>query len=131
MAQTAGALRLSALRIFVDDLAAARTFYERVLGLPLAWADDEAFGFDAGIMLIVERVPADADEDDRALVGRFVGCSFAVDDIDARCAELSGQGVRLHGPPAQQAWGGRLAHLDDPAGNVLTLVQYDADGAAQ
>ncbi len=119
---------LSALRIFVDDLAGARDFYEDTLGLPLVWTAEGALGFDVGVSLIVESVPADADDDDRALVGRFVGCSFAVDDIDAHYTELAGRGVTFHGPPAHQQWGGHLAHFDDPAGNVLTLVQYPRDG---
>ena len=61
--------------------------YRDVLGLREKWSyAPVAVGFDLGADLIVEAVAPDADDDDRSLVGRFVGCSFAVDDI--ACAEL-------------------------------------------
>ena len=115
-------MKLYALRIFVDDLAAARTFYRDVLGLGILWDhEDTAFGLDTGTSLIIEAVPADAPAEDRAMVGRFVGCSLQVADMDAEYARLTSAGVRFHGPPAKQYWGGTLAHFNDPAGNTLTL----------
>ncbi|MEM8647679.1 MAG: VOC family protein [Pseudomonadota bacterium] len=116
-------MQVYALRIFVQDLPAALAFYHDVLELPVIWQKEEsAFGLNAGISLIVETVPDDAPEEDRALVGRFVGCSFEVQDIHASYDRLCAAGVSFHGAPAQQAWGGTLAHFDDPSGNVLTLV---------
>ena len=115
-------MKLYALRIFVDDLAAARAFYRDALGLPVMWDhEDTAFGLDTGTSLIIEVVPQDAPAEDRAMVGRFVGCSLQVKDIAAEYERLSAAGVRFHGPPAKQYWGGTLAHFDDPAGNTLTL----------
>jgi predicted enzyme related to lactoylglutathione lyase len=32
------------------------------------------------------------------------------------------KGVHFTAPPEKQEWGGTLAHFEDPAGNVLTLV---------
>ncbi len=116
-------MQVYALRIFVQDLPAALAFYRDVMGLPVLWEQEgTAFGLDAGISLIVETVPNDAPEEDRALVGRFIGCSFKVDDIQDSYERLRAAGASFHGAPAQQAWGGTLAHFDDPSGNVLTLV---------
>lgn len=116
-------MKLYALRIFVDDLANARGFYRDTLGLPIVWDHEaSAFGVDAGVSLIIETVAKDAPADDRAMVGRFVGCSLQVDDIDAECARLETAGVSFAGPPKEQYWGGKLAHFKDPSGNVLTLV---------
>ena len=116
-------MKLYALRIFVDDLAAARSFYRDTLGLPIQWDHEtSAFGVDAGANLIIEAVAKDAPADDRELVGRFVGCSLQVDDIDAEYARLKAAGVSFAGPPKEQYWGGTLAHFTDPAGNTLTLV---------
>jgi predicted enzyme related to lactoylglutathione lyase len=47
-------------------------------------------------------------------------------DAHAECRSLSARGVRIVGWPEQQAWGGVLAHIADPDGNVLTLVQHRA-----
>ncbi|HKY95792.1 MAG TPA: VOC family protein [Kiloniellales bacterium] len=116
-------MRLYGIRIFVDDLEAARHFYERDLGLPVKWTHAKiAVGYDLGVDLIVEEVDAEAEENDQALVGRFVGASIAVDDIDSVYETLTAKGVAFVGPPERQAWGGKLAHFEDPSGNVLTLL---------
>lgn len=61
---------------------------------------------------------------DRALVGRFTGISFAVDDINDSYESLRSAGLAFSGEPERQAWGGRLATIVDPSGNELQLVQY-------
>jgi predicted enzyme related to lactoylglutathione lyase len=125
-------VKLSALRIFVDDLGAARAFYGSLLELPMR-DDGAASGYlvfdGGGVRLIVEHVPHDAPSEDRALIGRFVGVSFEVDDIQRTYERLSHYGVRFTFPPERQGWGGTLATLADPAGNQLQLVQYGASGA--
>jgi predicted enzyme related to lactoylglutathione lyase len=122
-------MKFSALRLFVNDLGAARDFYARALGLALdSPALDQGYCvFDAGgVLLIVEPVPADAPAEDRALVGRFVGASFAVDDVYAEYARLRALGIEFAGAPERQPWGGTLATFADPSGNRLQLVQYAA-----
>ena len=57
------------------------------------------------------------------LVGRFAGISFAVEDAGAACDALATRGVTVTGRPAVQP-GRTQAHVADPDGNVLTLVQY-------
>jgi catechol 2,3-dioxygenase-like lactoylglutathione lyase family enzyme len=117
-------LKASALRVFVDDLAAARHFYGTVLGLPVKWEWEEtAVGFDFGIDLIVELVGRDAEPEDQGLVGRFTGASIEVENIAAAHAQLTARGVTFIGSPERQPWGGVLAHFRDPSRNVLTLVQ--------
>ena len=116
-------MRLYGTRIFVDDHAAARRFYGETLGLSLAWEmpDLGAFGVTVGgPQLIVETT--DPNGDDAALVGRFVGVSLQVDDIQATFDQLCAKGVAFEAPPERQPWGGTLAHFRDPAGNVLTLL---------
>lgn len=117
-------MRVYGVRIFVDDLVAAHRFYAETLELPVAWemVDQGVAGFDAGgVTLIVEHQEPD-DNEGRALVGRFVGLSLAVDDIDATWRQLVARGVTFTSPPKEQFWGGVLAHFRDPAGNVLTLL---------
>ena len=122
-------MKLNTARVFVKDIAAARSFYANLLGLPLK-VDGERFGycvFDSGAMeLVVESVPDDAPDEERLLVGRFTGLSFTVHDIRARYVELLSQGVAFSGEPERQAWGGTLATFADPAGNELQLVEPPA-----
>jgi catechol 2,3-dioxygenase-like lactoylglutathione lyase family enzyme len=126
-------LKLAALRIAVRDLAAARHFYRDQLELALT-ADGIAHGFLvfdlAGVDLVIEAVPADAPLDEQALVGRFTGISFAVDDCVAAVARLRSAGVEIAGAAEPQHWGGVLATLRDPDGNAVQLVQYPAAGGA-
>lgn len=81
--------------------------------------------YDAGpCQLVVETVAADAPADDRALVGRFTGLSFKVDDLAQVYEQLKATGVVFTALPKQEAWGGMVATLLDPAGNELQLCQY-------
>jgi predicted enzyme related to lactoylglutathione lyase len=90
------AMRVSGLRVFVHELEGCVEFFGARLGLAL----------------------------NRALVGRFTGISFAVDDIAAEHSRLAAAGVPFDGAPELQAWGGWLATLRDPAGNQFQLVSY-------
>ena len=112
---------LSAARIFVDDLDRARRFYGDVLELRETSAAPDWAVFDIdGKNLVIERVPPDDPE--HGLVGRFLAVSFDVDDIEAAYRDLTAKGVSFADPPEKQVWGGTLAFLRDPDGNILTLV---------
>ena len=120
-------MRLSAVRIFVNELEPARRFYQEVLALPLRFSDADA-GYctfmSEGINVVVECLPPDASADDQLLVSRFTGLSFETEDIVADCARLEDAGVNVIGAPERQGWGGWLATFQDPSGNALQLVQY-------
>jgi predicted enzyme related to lactoylglutathione lyase len=120
-------LKLAAVRIFVRDLAAAQRFYRDVLGLASRGADASQgyCVFDSGgAQVVIESVAADAPADEKALVGRLTGLSFAVSDITAAYERLRSREVHFAGAPEAQAWGGILATFVDPSGNELQLVQY-------
>ena len=117
--------RLYAVRIFSFEWEAALAFYRETLGLPLAFVDAELgwaqFEVGEDVFLGLERCDRN-DPEAGALVGRFVGISIAVEQIEEVCAELEAVGVEFVGPPEKQPWGGTLAHLRDPDGNVITLL---------
>lgn len=119
-------MELNTARVFVQDIASAKQFYEKTLGLKLK-ADGSRFGycvFKAGYTeLVVESVAQDAPEEDRNLVGRFTGLSFTVQDAAAKHKDLQALGVHFTGAPEKQPWGGILATLLDPSGNELQIVQ--------
>ena len=122
-------MELNTARVFVRDIAAAKLFYGQQLGLPLR-ADGSQYGYcvfkSGGAELVVESVAEDAPEEERALVGRFTGLSFTVDDAAAKHKELLARGVQFTGSPEKQHWGGILATLQDPSGNGLQIVQQPA-----
>ena len=122
-------MKLNSARIFVDDIAAAKSFYSQSLAFPLLHGGED-YGFfvfrTGNVDFIVELVPSDAPADDRSLVGRFTGLSFTVTDIQSKYAEMLGKGIPFSGKPEAQSWGGILATFKDPAGNELQLVQQAA-----
>lgn len=117
---------VAAVRVFTRDLDAARAFYRDDLGLPeLSSAPTWAVYQAGSVQLIAEIDQPEPGEAPAA--GRFTGFSFAVDDAAHVCEVLSARDVAIVGHPEQQPWGGTLAHIADPDGNVLTLVQYPRD----
>jgi predicted enzyme related to lactoylglutathione lyase len=117
-------MKIYALRIFVDGWDAACGFYENKLGLArtfhnsdMGWAEFDVGGCSLGI----ERVSGD-DHENQALIGRFVGISLQVENMDDTFADLTAKGVEFTAPPEKQPWGGTIAHFKDPAGNTLTLL---------
>ena len=116
--------KLSNVRVFVTDWPRAMRFYAETLEMEVVYRSDE-FGWaemaTGESHLAIERVDA-SDSESQLLVGRFVGASLEVADIVAAHNFLVGRGVQFVAPPEKQPWGGVLAHLHDPDGNILTLV---------
>ena len=116
--------RLYAVRVFVHDWEACLGFYHDTVGLKVTFADADMgwAQLDVGTAALgLERVDPD-DPEGAELVGRFVGVSLEVDDIQATYDALVAKGVGFEGPPESQPWGGKLAHFKDPDGNVMTLL---------
>jgi predicted enzyme related to lactoylglutathione lyase len=114
-------MKIEAVRLFVEDIAAARAFYADLLGFQPVSLGPAVLMFDAGPLLIVEQ--ADAEARAEGLVARFAGVSFGVADIEALHTKLKASGCTIVGPPERQSWGGTLMHVKDPGGNVVSLVQ--------
>jgi predicted enzyme related to lactoylglutathione lyase len=116
-------MKLSAARVNVTDIAAAKRFYGETLGLKQAWDWGQAVGYDVGGVTLIVETHDDDDPEHRELVGRFTGLSFEADDIEARYRDLKAKAVPFLGAPEKMPWGGWLAHFCDPSQNILTLVQ--------
>jgi catechol 2,3-dioxygenase-like lactoylglutathione lyase family enzyme len=112
----------------VDDLAAAREFYEGVLGLRVSEANGQfTLHLPAGRDVLVYPKPTH-------VPATFTILNFPVPDIDAAVADLAARGIRFErydgftqddqgiqrdpdGPP--------IAWFTDPAGNILAVLQQD------
>ena len=120
--------RLNVVRVFVTDWERALRFYTETLEIPTTYRSDELgwAQLDTGAgQLALERVAPD-DEEGNSLVGSFIGASLEVDDSRGLHRELESRNVHFICPPVDQAWGGTLAHFEDPDGNVLTLLGSNA-----
>jgi lactoylglutathione lyase len=116
--------KLFAVRVFVRDWDRALEFYTETLGIPTTFRGDEMGWAQLATgegQLAIERAAPD-DEEAQELVGRFVGVSLQVSDIHATHRALVERGVEFVGAPEVQTWGGTIAHLRDPDGNVITLL---------
>lgn len=118
--------RVYAVRVFVTDWERALAFYTDTLGMTVSYRSDD-FGWaelDTGAARLALVRTATDDPEDAALVGRFVGVSLQVPDIAATHLRLAARGVTFTRPPTREPWGGTLAELEDPDGNVLTLLGW-------
>ena len=116
-------MKLYGVRIWVTDLEAAKRFYGETLGLKKEWEyEGAAVGFDMGGPQVIIELDGGSQDGEDSHVGRFLGVSIHVSDIDATYRDLSAKGVEFLGPPEKMYWGGTLAHFKDPSGNTLTLL---------
>jgi catechol-2,3-dioxygenase len=121
------AMRLTSVRIFVDDLEKAAAFYEDVVGLNRTTTASTAILFEESPSIVVETTDDDGRRD--GLIGRFTGVAFETKDAAALYVDLKARAVPLHGPPEKQYWGGIMLFAEDPSGNVITFLQHPAAAA--
>ena len=120
---------ISAITLFVDDLAEARRFYQEVFGLPIAFEDDDSavFNFGNTIINLLKITAAPGLIGPATVAHRDSGSRFQftleVDDVDAMCAELTSRGVELLNGPIDRPWGIRTASFRDPGGHIWEIAR--------
>lgn len=118
-------MKISYVNVFVTELNSAVIFYQEKLGLELLFSHPEHgyASFSAGAIRLGLAVPG---ADQPELVGRHTGIGLEVTDLEGEHARLSGLGVSFTMPPTWQPWGGFMALVADPDGNVYYLDQISA-----
>ncbi len=117
-------MKLSQVRMLVDDPAEAFRFYHDELGLEPTWGEegDEYASFSAGdgAVAIFTRT---GQEDVVELHGEGDGAVLVleVDDVDEWVRNLGERVVA--GPTEKKEWGGRVVHVRDPSGNLIELFE--------
>ena len=118
----------------VSDFAAARAFYEGILGLQFVSQDGLALVMRAGPILLRLAVPPER------VAAPFTVFGWRVDDIEAVVTALSVKGVAFErygffgdAQAPNGVWtapgGDKVAWFKDPDGNLLSLSQHTARGA--
>jgi catechol 2,3-dioxygenase-like lactoylglutathione lyase family enzyme len=119
---------ITALTLFVDDLATSKAFYSEVFGLPAMYEDDASVVFNFGNTLINLLIATEADE---LITPAAVGgagtparaqLTITVDDVDATAALVVERGATLLNGPLDRPWGIRTAAFRDPAGHVWEIA---------
>lgn len=119
-------MRIGYANLYVSDLERAMAFYGDLLGLELQHADRE-FGYAsyaAGAIRLGLAAVGTAQAD---LYGRHSGIGFCVDDLAAEHQRLAAAGVAFPMLPQKQPWGGFMALMADPDGNVHYLDEVPED----
>ena len=122
---------LTHIRLLVVDYPSCFAFYKDVMGLDVAWEDEETgyAEFEAGNVRLAlfgraemagvvgtSDLPAELSGQDRVTV------VFRVDDVDQACEDLRSSGVELLTEPQdREEWGIRTAHFRDPEGNLVEI----------
>jgi catechol 2,3-dioxygenase-like lactoylglutathione lyase family enzyme len=118
-----------AITLFVEDLKAAKKYYQTVFGLPVVFEDDNSAVFKFGDTLINLLITTAADEliEPAKVASREAGSRFVftihVDDVDALCSELTARGVKLLNGPMDRPWGVRTASFKDPGGHIWEIAR--------
>ena len=117
---------VSHLRLIVNDLEAAIGFYRRVLdaepvvSVPNTYAEFDTPG--ARLALVSDATMGAVVGRPAPRAGDAVVVCLRVDDVDAAAKRLASHGVAfVRAPHDQPSWLQRVAHLRDPAGNLVEL----------
>jgi catechol 2,3-dioxygenase-like lactoylglutathione lyase family enzyme len=117
---------ITAITLFVEDLATAKAFYSEVFGLEAHWEDEASVVFNFGNtlinLLLATEAPELIDPEPVAAPGARAQFTITVDDVDATAALLVARGVTLLNGPMDRPWGIRTACFKDPAGHVWEIA---------
>jgi catechol 2,3-dioxygenase-like lactoylglutathione lyase family enzyme len=120
---------ISAITLFVEDVATTKRFYQEAFGMPVDFEDAHSAVFRIGGILVNFLKSTEAEEliGPAKVAARNAGSSFVltipVDDVDATCADLASRGVELLNGPLDRPWGPRTASFRDPDGHVWEIAK--------
>jgi catechol 2,3-dioxygenase-like lactoylglutathione lyase family enzyme len=125
---------ISAISLFVEDVAAAKAFYIDVFDVPVVFEDANSAVVQFENLLInllnagnAPEIVAPAPVASREAGSRFQ-LSIWVPDVDAVCERLRQRGVQLLQGPLDRPWGMRTANFTDPAGHSWEVAQQTGIG---
>ena len=115
-------MRLTHVRLLVGDYASCFRFYRDVLGLELAFGDEDGpyadFRAGSAALALFDRA-GQAEVVDVRAPGDGALVVFAVDDVDSAVERLREHVV--DGPVNRADWGLRVAYVRDPDGSLIEI----------
>ncbi|WP_055591017.1 VOC family protein [Peterkaempfera griseoplana] len=131
-------MELTQIRLLVSDFPAVYRFYRDVLGLkPQFEAEQGPYAklspdTGNGAVALQDRAQAAAvlEQLARQAEGYRALVVLRVDDLDAAHTELLGRGAEFTRDPAPMGDRMRVAHLQDPEGNLVELQEWLAPRGA-
>jgi lactoylglutathione lyase len=120
--------RISAISLFVDDVAASKTFYSNLFGVSPINEDEvsAAFRFGETVINLLHRGSAGEIVAPERVGARGEGSQFQLtvwlDDVEAIAAELRRRGIAFNGP-IDRPWGLRTINFADPSGHSWEVAQ--------
>jgi len=122
-------MNIAYINVFVSDLDRAMEFYQGHLGLGLQFSSPEHgyAALSAGPVRLGIAVPG---PEEVQLIGRHTGIGLEVSDLASEHTRLTALGVVFTMPPTRQPWGGFMALVADPDGNIFYLDQTSAPHGA-
>lgn len=118
---------ISAISLFVEDVPAAKAFYEDVFGVETVFEDETSACVRFDGLFVNLLAVSSAGEQVEVVASRDAGSRFQlsiwVDDVDAVCSTLEAKGVTLLSGPVDREWGMRTATFADPAGHSWEVAQ--------
>jgi catechol 2,3-dioxygenase-like lactoylglutathione lyase family enzyme len=117
------------ITLIAEDLSSAKSFYVTAFSGEVVYEDSVSWVFRLNEIMINLLTASEAGELVEPLIagGRNntprALFTIRVSDVDARCRELTDQGISLLNGPVDRPWGRRTAAFSDPDGNVWELAQ--------
>ena len=118
-------VNLAVVSLWAEDVPMAVHFYRDVIGLKLLQhhGDRPHFDLDGTYLVILRGKPIPAGD---AVPEQFPLLAFAVPDLDAATKKLHKHQLKLTWGGDEHA-GSRWVIFNDPAGNLIELVQFQAE----
>lgn len=112
-------MKLVELAYFTDNVTHMTDFYRSLLGTePVAASEDMAIFMSGETKVFIhKKYPTSEGE-----LPPENHTAFAVEDVDATCTSMLGQGLTLEVPPKDYYWG-RSAYLRNPDGHLIEITK--------
>lgn len=120
---------VKALSLFVEDVAASKTFYREVFGVETVYEDQVSAAFKFGDLILNLLAVGSAPEiiEPGAVAPKGSGSRFQitlwVEDVDRAAVELERRGVQILAGPKDRPWGVRTLNFVDPSGHSFEIAQ--------
>lgn len=125
-------MKLSNIRLLVNDFEKSFYFYNKTLGLNCTWGDKYAvfasfdIGLPSGLAIFKSELMAEATRNNKANSNNASNDKFAiiieVENVDEMFKELKTKSIKFITEPKDMvAWGIRVAHFRDPDGNLIEI----------